>query len=179
MIKLLKYLGKKQWMLAAVCVLLIFGQVWLELKMPDYMSEITVLVQTEGSKMSEIIKNGAYMLTCALASLIDSIVVGYIISNMSATFSKKVRKKLFDKVENLSMNEVKNFSTSSLITRTTNDITQIQMCIGTTISNKSTNHSNLGNNKNIKQKLAVECINRSRSCNIIRSYCSNYSNCNA
>ena len=75
MIKLLKYLGKKQWILAIVCFILIFGQVWLELKMPDYMSEITVLVQTEGSSMSEIIKNGAYMLACAFGSLIDSVVV--------------------------------------------------------------------------------------------------------
>lgn len=129
MIKLLKYLGKKQWILTIICFALIFGQVWLELKMPDYMSEITVLVQTEGSQMSEIVKNGAYMLACALASLLDSILVGYIISNVSATFSKGVRKKLFDKVENLAMHEVKNFSTSSLITRTTNDITQIQMFI--------------------------------------------------
>ncbi len=129
MIKLLKYLGKKQWIFTLVCFILIFGQVWLELKMPDYMTEITVLVQTEGSEMSEIVKNGAYMLICALASLVDSIVVGYIIANVSATFSKKIRKKLFDKVENLAMNEVKKFSTSSLITRTTNDITQIQMFI--------------------------------------------------
>ncbi len=129
MIKLLKYLGKKQWIFVLICFILIFGQVWLELKMPDYMSEITVLVQTEGSQMSDIIENGAYMLACSIASLIDSIVVGYIISNISATFSKKIRKKLFNKVENLAMNEVKNFSTSSLITRTTNDITQIQMLI--------------------------------------------------
>ena len=129
MIKLLKYLGKKQWILSIVCFILIFGQVWLELKIPDYMSEITVLVQTEGSKMSDIVKNGVYMVGCALVSLIDSVVVGYIIANVSATFSKRVRKRLFDKVENLAMNEIKNFSTSSLITRTTNDITQIQMVI--------------------------------------------------
>ncbi len=129
MIKLLKYLGKRQWMFAAICFVLIFGQVWLELKMPDYMSEITVLVQTEGSEMSEIIEKGAYMLGCALASLFDSIIVGYIIANISATFSKTIRKTLFNKVENLAISEVKNFSTSSLITRTTNDITQIQMFI--------------------------------------------------
>ena len=129
MIKLLKYLGKRQWLLALVCFILIFAQVWLELKMPDYMSEITKLVQTEGSSMSDIIKNGSYMLACAFASLIDSIIVGYIIANVSATFSMRVRKQLFNKVENLAMNEIKNFSTSSLITRTTNDITQIQMVI--------------------------------------------------
>ena len=129
MIKLLRNLTKKELITIAFCFVLIFGQVWLELKMPDYMSEITVLVQTEGSQMSDIVRNGAYMLLCALGSLVDSIIVGYIISNTSATFSMQIRKKLFDKVENLAINEIKNFSTSSLITRTTNDITQIQMFI--------------------------------------------------
>ena len=129
MIKLLKNLGRKEWMLALICLVLIVGQVWLELKMPDYMSEITVLVQTEGSEMSEILKNGAYMIACALGSLLSAVIVGYFASNISATFSMNVRKKLFSKVENLAMNEVKGFSTSSLITRTTNDITQIQMLI--------------------------------------------------
>ena len=129
MIKLLKNLGEKEWILVAICLILIVGQVWLELRMPDYMSEITVLVQTEGSQMSEIIKNGTYMLTCALGSLISAVIVGYLASNIAAGFSMKVRKKLFSKVEDLAMNEVKQFSTSSLITRTTNDITQMQMFI--------------------------------------------------
>lgn len=129
MIKLLKNLGKKEWTIAMFCFILIIGQVWLELKMPDYMSEITVLVQTEGSQMSEIIKNGAYMLSCALGSLISAVIVGYFTSGISATLSMNIRKKIFDKVENLAMNEVKGFSTSSLITRTTNDITQIQMLV--------------------------------------------------
>ena len=97
--------------------------------MPDYMSKITVLVQTEGSQMSEIVQNGAYMLACALGSLLSSIIVGYFISKIAATFSMNTRKKLFTKVEDLAMNEVKKFSTSSLITRTTNDITQIQMFV--------------------------------------------------
>ena len=129
MIKLLKNIGKKEWAFAIVSFILIVGQVWLELKMPDYMSQITVLVQTEGSQMSEIIENGAYMLGCALGSLISAIIVGYIISGIAATFSMNVRKKLFYKVENLAMSEIKDFSTSSLITRTTNDITQIQMLV--------------------------------------------------
>ena len=129
MFKLLKNLGKKEWLLALICLVLIVGQVWLELKMPDYMSKITVLVQTEGSQMSEIVQNGAYMLACALGSLLSSIIVGYFISKIAATFSKNTRKKLFTKVEDLAMNEVKKFSTSSLITRTTNDITQIQMFV--------------------------------------------------
>ncbi len=129
MLKLLRNLGKKEIILAIISLILIIAQVWLDLKMPDYMSEITVLVQTEGSEMSEIIKNGAFMLSCALGSLISAVIVGFLASNISATFSMTVRKKLFDKVGNLAMHEVKSFSTSSLITRTTNDITQIQMLV--------------------------------------------------
>ena len=129
MFKLLKNINKKQWFFIMISFVLIIGQVWLELKMPDYMSEITVLVQSEGSNMKDILINGGYMLACALGSLLSAIIVGYLVSNISATFSMKVRKKLFNKVENLSMNEVKQFSTSSLITRTTNDITQVQMLI--------------------------------------------------
>ena len=129
MFKLLKNFGKKEWLLAIVCLILIFTQVWLELKMPDYMSQITKLVQTEGSQMSEILENGAYMLACAFGSLISAIVTGYLASRISSNFSMKVRKRIFDKVEELSMQEVKQFSTSSLITRTTNDVTQIEMLI--------------------------------------------------
>jgi len=130
MIKLIKNFNKKEWGLVFISLLLIVGQVWLDLKMPDYMSQITKLVQTEGSKMIDIIKNGGYMLLCSLGSLIAAIIVGYLIANLSSSFSMKVRKKLFNKVENLSLHEVKQFSTSSLITRTTNDITQVEMFIG-------------------------------------------------
>ena len=129
MIKLLKNLKKKEWLLVLLSFGLIILQVWLDLKMPDYMSEITVLVQTEGSELSEIIKNGAYMLACAFGSLISAMVVGYLASNISASFSMIVRKKLFNKVGDLAISEIKGFSTSSLITRTTNDITQVQMLI--------------------------------------------------
>lgn len=129
MTKLLKNLGKKEVYLIIIAVILIIGMVSLELKMPDYMSEITKLVQTEGSHMNEILKNGAYMLGCALGTLVISIIVGYFFAKISANFSMTVRKKLFDKVGNLAMNEVKQFSTSSLITRTTNDITQLQMVL--------------------------------------------------
>ena len=129
MIKLLINLTKKEWFLALISLILIIVQVWLELKMPDYMSEITVLVQTEGSQMSDIIKNGAYMLGCAFGSLVSAVIVGYLVATVAANFSKSVRKKLFDKVEDLAMSEVKGFSTSSLITRTTNDITQVQMLV--------------------------------------------------
>ena len=127
MLKLLKNLNKKEWGLIILSFILIIGQVWLELKMPDYMSKITVLVQTEGSEFKDILKNGAFMMLCAIGSIISAVIVGYLSSKVSATLSMKVRKKLFTHVEALSMNEVKGFSTSSLITRTTNDITQIQM----------------------------------------------------
>ena len=130
MLKLLKKLSKKEIMIIIVCFLLVFGQVWLELKMPDYMSKVTILVQTEGSKMSDILKNGGYMLLCAFGSLISAIFVGYFAANIASKFSLKTRKKLFNKVEELAMQEVKQFSTSSLITRTTNDITQVEMLIG-------------------------------------------------
>ena len=129
MFKLLKNFTKKQCLLALVCLVLVFTQVWLELKMPDYMSEITQLVQTEGSEMKDILINGGYMLACAFGSLIAAIITGYITSRISSKFSMNVRKKIFEKVENLAMSEVKGFSTSSLITRTTNDVTQVEMLI--------------------------------------------------
>lgn len=129
MLKLIRNFTKKEWALMFISALFIIFQVWLDLKMPDYMSEITQLVQTEGSSLNEILTQGIYMLLCAGGSLISSMIVGYFVANLAAQFSMKVRKKLFDKVENLSMHEVKMFSTSSLITRTTNDITQVQMLI--------------------------------------------------
>ena len=129
MIKILKNLNKKEVIFAFICLVLIIGQVWLELKMPDYMSKITELVQTNGSDMNEILLNGAFMLACAFGSLISAIIVGYFVSSISSSFSMRLRKKLFDKVEKLSMGEVKKFSVASLITRTTNDVTQVEMLI--------------------------------------------------
>lgn len=129
MFKLLKNLGKKEWIFALIALVLIICQVWLDLKLPDYMSKITTLVQTEGSEMAEILENGGYMLACAFGSLIAAIGTGYFAANISSEFSKKIRRKLFRKVEDLAMQEVKNFSTSSLITRTTNDVTQIELLI--------------------------------------------------
>ena len=129
MLKLLKNLTKKEWLFAIFCVILIVGQVWLELKIPDYMSEITVLVQTEGSKMEDIILNGGYMVLCALGSLVFAVGAGYFAAYIASEFSRNTRKQIFDKVQNLDTEEVKNFQTSSLITRTTNDVTQIEMLI--------------------------------------------------
>ncbi|MBR3176676.1 ABC transporter ATP-binding protein [Candidatus Saccharibacteria bacterium] len=110
-------------------VIAVILQVWLELKMPDYMSEITKLVETEGSEMGEILRNGGLMLACAFGSFAATVAAGYFFATASASLSMNTRKKLFDKVERLGMHEAKGFSTSSLITRTTNDITQIQMFV--------------------------------------------------
>ena len=129
MIKILKNFTKKDIILIILCIILISFQVFLDLKLPDYMSEITVLVKTEGSKMSKILEQGGYMMLCAGLSLLSAIVVGYLSSFISATFSMNLRNKLFMKVESFGMEEIKKFSTSSLITRTTNDITNIQMFI--------------------------------------------------
>ena len=129
MLKLLKNLNKKDWLYAIICAILVVFQVWLELKMPDYMSTITQLVQTKGASIYDILREGGYMLLCALGSLVSAIIVGYFASNIAASFSMKTRKQVFTKVESLGMEEIKKFSTSSLITRTTNDITQIQMLI--------------------------------------------------
>lgn len=130
MSKLIKNFKKKDWLIIIVSIALIVMQVWFELKMPDYMSKVTVLVQTEGSKMSEILKNGGYMLMCAFASLVGAVIVGYLIALFASGFSRNLRSKLFRKVEDMSMSEVKEFSPNSLITRTTNDITQVEMFIG-------------------------------------------------
>lgn len=130
MIKLLKNLRKKEIFLILISCVFIFISVDLELKMPDYMATITKLVQTEGSKMKDIITNGGYMLLCALGSLICSIVVGFLISYIASKFSMNIRSKLFNTVEDLDMEEIKEFSPSSLITRTTNDVSQIEMLLG-------------------------------------------------
>ena len=129
MFKLLKKLDKKQYLIIFICFIFIVFQVWLDLKLPDFMSEITILIETEGSKMSDILLQGTFMLLCALGSLISSFIVGYFAAKVAASFSKKIRSEVFNKVEDFSMTEIKKFQTSSLITRTTNDITQVQMLI--------------------------------------------------
>lgn len=130
MFKLFKNLNKKDIFCIFLCILFIVFQVWLDLKIPDYMSAITRLVQTEGSKMSEILTQGGYMLLCAGLSLIAAIIVGYFAAYVSSSFSKNVRGKLFNKTLDFSLNEMKKFKASSLITRTTNDITNVEMFLG-------------------------------------------------
>ena len=129
MIKLFKNLTKRNYIYAFISLILIIAQVALELKMPDFMSKVTILVESDGSKLNEILLNGLYMMLCAFGSLISTVIVGYLVANISASFSLVTRKKLFEKVENLSLAEVKKFNVSSLITRTTNDISQIEMLI--------------------------------------------------
>ena len=129
MLKLLKNFTKKDWLTILVGIVFIVAQVWLDLKLPDYMSRITVLVQTEGSAMSDIVMQGVYMLLCAFGSLVFAVITGYLMASLSSNFSMTIREKLFKKVENLAIQDIKKFSTSSLITRTTNDVTQIQMLI--------------------------------------------------
>ncbi|NLG06749.1 MAG: ABC transporter ATP-binding protein [Candidatus Pacebacteria bacterium] len=129
MLRIFKYFKTKEWLMAGASLIFIVIQVWLDLKLPDYMSEITTLTQTPGSAMSEIWLNGGYMLLCALGSLLAAIAVGGFAAKIAASFSQRLRSLLFNKVESFSLEEIKRFSTSSLITRSTNDVTQVQMLI--------------------------------------------------
>ena len=129
MVKLLKKLTCKDFILAAAAFVFIIVQVWLSLTMPDYMSEITKLVQTKGSKMNDILIAGGKMLACALGSLLAAVCTSICASKISSNFSANLRGQVFHKVQSFSMEEIGNFSTASLITRSTNDITQVQMLI--------------------------------------------------
>ena len=129
MIRIIRYLNKKQWMQILLSFVFIVTQVYLDLKIPDYMSKITMYVESPGHTVSDIIAEGKWMILCALGSLISAIIVGYLASKISASFSKNLRSRIFSKVESFSMKEINEFSTASLITRSTNDITQIQMVI--------------------------------------------------
>jgi len=129
MLKLFKNLTKKEWLFAGLCLVFIVIHVWLDLELPDYMSEITMLVQTEGSSMSEILSSGGMMLVCAFGSLAASMTVAILAAKIAANFGARLRELLFDKVQSFSLEEIGSFSTASLITRTTNDITQVQTLI--------------------------------------------------
>lgn len=129
MLKLLGKFTKKEWLLAALSVAFVVVQVWLSLTMPDYMREITMLIQTPGSEMPEILSAGGMMLACALGSLAASVVTAVCAARIGTSFSANVRRLLFAKVQAFSMEEIGHFSTASLITRSTNDVTQVQMLI--------------------------------------------------
>ncbi|MBR1718460.1 MAG: ABC transporter ATP-binding protein [Bacilli bacterium] len=126
MIKLFRNFEKKDIFIIILVVCLVVFSVYLDLKMPEYMSEVTKLVQTEDSTIRDILIAGGHMLVCAVSSLFCTIVVGYFTSLLSARFSRSIRRKVFKKVEDFGIAEIKKFSTSSLITRTTNDVTQIE-----------------------------------------------------
>ena len=129
MLKIFKYLQKKDYLLIMFSLVFIVTQVYLDLKLPDYMREITILVQTEGSKMSDVLVQGGYMILCAVGSMIASIIVGFFAAKVAAGFSVRLRGMVFEKTMSFSIEEINGFSTASLITRSTNDITQIQMLI--------------------------------------------------
>ena len=129
MLKLIKNFNLKDILVIISCIIIMVFQVWIELRLPEFMSEITRLLQTSGSTVGEILKQGGYMLLCAFGSMISAIVIGYLSSGLSASFSLRLREKIFKKVQRLGLSEVNKFSTSSLITRTTNDVTQIEMLI--------------------------------------------------
>lgn len=127
MLRILKHLRWKEWLLVAACVVLIVGQVQLDLALPDYMSEITRLVQTEGSQMSDILLAGGKMLLCALGSMLLAVCTTFFTAQIASRFSARLRGEMYRKVVGFSNEEINRFSTASLITRTTNDISQLQM----------------------------------------------------
>lgn len=127
MLRILKHLRWKEWLLVAACVMLIVGQVQLDLALPDYMSEITRLVQTEGSQMSDILLAGGKMLLCALGSMLLTVCTTFFTAQIASRFSARLRGEMYRKVVGFSNEEINRFSTASLITRTTNDISQLQM----------------------------------------------------
>ena len=129
MIKLFKYLRKKDWLYIFISLCFIVCQVWLDLKIPDYMSEITRLIQTPDSALGDVLVVGMKMLGCALLSMAAMFVVGYFVAVVAAGLSKRLREAVYDKVISFSMEEMGKFSTASLITRSTNDISQVQMVI--------------------------------------------------
>ncbi len=129
MVKLFKNLKWQEIVCMFFAVAFIIMQVWLDLKLPDYMSDITMLVETPGSKMSEIVSSGGKMLFCALGSLMSSVIVAVLAAKIGINFAATVREKLFCKVQDFSMEEISHFSTASLITRSTNDVQQVQMLI--------------------------------------------------
>ena len=136
MLKLLKHLKKREWLFALSAVVFIVAQVWLDLKMPDYMNTITQIAQGGINaetgvpyEMSDIWANGGYMLLCALGSMVCSIITSLFVVNIAANFSARLRESLYTKVQHFSMSEINKFSTASLITRSTNDVQQVQMLL--------------------------------------------------
>ena len=129
MLRIFKTLHWKEWLYAALSVGFIVLQVWLDLTMPDYMSRITLAITGGTPDMAEVWKDGGLMLACALGSALSSVAVGFFAARIGAAVSYRLRASVFGRVESFSMQEINRFSTASLITRTTNDIMQVQMII--------------------------------------------------
>ena len=129
MIKLFRYLRKKDWLFVCISLCFIVFQVWIDLRLPDYMAEITRLIQTPDSALSSVVWAGMKMLSCAILSMAAMFVVGYFVAQVAAGLSKRLREAVYGKVISFSMEEMGKFSTASLITRSTNDISQVQMVI--------------------------------------------------
>ncbi|MDO5425915.1 MAG: ABC transporter ATP-binding protein [Eubacteriales bacterium] len=129
MIRLFKRMRKQEWYMIGICVLLILGQIYFELKLPDYMSSLTVLIETPGSEMKEVYRTGGEMLACTLAGAALSILCGYLTARIAGGFSYTIREQVFQQVSDFGQKEIHKFSVPSLLNRTTNDITQIQMMV--------------------------------------------------
>ena len=129
MLKLFKNMRRREVLMAALCALLVMGQVYFDLTLPDYMTDLTALIKTQGSQTADILSVGGKMLLCALASAVLAVICGYLSARTASGFSYTLRKKLFEHVMDAGSEEMQDFSVPSLITRTTNDITQIQMIV--------------------------------------------------
>ncbi|MCL2125052.1 MAG: ABC transporter ATP-binding protein/permease [Oscillospiraceae bacterium] len=129
MLKIFRRLGKKEVLMICISLVFVVTQVWLDLKVPDYMSQITLVVSTPGGALRDVWVEGGMMILCSLASAVLTVIVGFCAARVGAGFSHRLRRDVFRRVESFSMEEINGFSTASLITRTTNDVTQIQMII--------------------------------------------------
>ncbi len=129
MLKLLRNMRRREWAMAAVCAVLILGQIYFDLSLPDYMSNLTVLIKTPGSTMADILRTGGEMLGCTLASAVLCVICGYLSAKVAAGFSYSIREAVFHKIADFGQQEMMAFSVPSLINRTTNDITQVQMLV--------------------------------------------------
>lgn len=129
MIKLLKKMRRKEWLMAGLCALLVLGQIYFDLRLPDYMSNLTVLIKSPDSTMSDILRTGVEMLGCTLASAVLCVICGFLTAKVAAGFGFSIRENVFNKIADFGQQEMMSFSVPSLINRTTNDITQVQTLV--------------------------------------------------
>lgn len=148
MLKLLRTMRRREWLMAVVCSLLILGQIYFDLSLPDYMSNLTVLIKTPGSTLSDVLHTGAEMLGCALGSAVLCIICGYLTARVAAGFSYSIRERIFRKIADFGQQEMMAFSVPSLINRTTNDITQIDAGLhGPADSGEVSHHGGVGHHQ--------------------------------